>query len=371
MRVEVEVMPGRDASRRLQTRWNALVADEPNTLSGLDGTNTMEWFDSILEAFPEAEAARVIVAREGDELLGVLPVIAGTRGKLGDRLLVATERYGGRNGILFKPHREDVPRALLDGLGRVWPDWVSLQMTLVSGSENARAVSDLCSKLSYSILCGAEQESPFFPLLESRESFRKHLSKGLLQNLRTARNKSGTLGPIAFRKFQLAADAEELLQIVLTVDRLSWKHEAGTAISVLPRQENFYKAFFPRAMESGLLYAEVIFLSDQPIAYNFGLARDKVFSCLKNSFVEKFDKLSPSQLLNESMFDNLRQLGVVTYDFMGVVEPHKLQWSGLNQTYRRSVWTIFNRTAKARATALLQRRKQTLKQMLQRTSSRK
>lgn len=360
MTISVDIFPAGEVNWELEAQWNALVVEDSNSLLGLDCTARYEWFRALVDAFPEAAEAQVVVAREGSELVGLLPVIVGQDGLLGVRLLAITEHYCGRCGPLLKDQRSEVFVALIEALEKAWPGWISLQMTLVERSGNARAVIEAASD-RYPAICGPGRPSPFFPLRESSEAFRNGVSKSVHQLLRTARNKFAKLGPMHFREYIDGRSAGELLDVVLAVDRQSWKHAAGSAISRQPRQEKFYRSLFTHAMESQLLRAEVLFLRDEPIAYNFGLLCNQVYSCLKHSHAENYDKLSPVYLVNESLFAKLRGLGVRTFDFMGDVEPHKLRWSDQNGTYRRNTWVFFNRSTKARTIAFAQKQKAKLK----------
>ena len=126
---------------------------------------------------------------------------------------------------------------------------------------------------------------------------------------------------------------------MLDIERGSWKHEAGTAITNSPTQEKFYRALFPAALQGGLLAGMILYLDERPIAHNFGLRRGPTYCCLKHSNLQEYQSLSPSQLLNAQLIQVLRSQGVETYDFMGKSEPHKLKWSKNTGAYARdSIW---------------------------------
>jgi CelD/BcsL family acetyltransferase involved in cellulose biosynthesis len=360
MTIDVEVVSSIGAYSNLRADWNGLVVENQGSLLGQDGTSTYEWFETILSAFREAAESRVVVARKGSAVVGILPVVADLKGRLGPRILMATELYGGRNGPLLLRHEAEVFVALLSGLDQAWPGWGSLQMTLLANSENASVVIGAANANRYTASSVPNQESPFFPLFASADDFKRGISKSVLQMLRTSRNKFSKIGSLSFHEYVREHEADELLEVVLAIERRSWKHEAGTAITAQPRQEAFYRALFPRAMKAGLLHAEVLFLQDEPIAYNFGLIHQGVFSCLKHSNAQLYDKLSPSYLVNEWLFGKLRSKGVVTFDFMGLAEPHKLRWSEENCTYKRETWMLFNRTLQGRVAAFADRNKRRL-----------
>jgi CelD/BcsL family acetyltransferase involved in cellulose biosynthesis len=332
----------------LREGWNALVQDDPKSMMGLDSTATYEWFETILAAFPEAIHSRVIVLREGNETVGILPVILDHSSNLGLKLLLPTELYGGRNGPLLARPNPELLNALLLGLNRACPGWISLQLTMLTGSKNELLLRDACERAQYKIQEGSLKESPFFPIRDTPESFEATISKGLRQMLRTSANKFKALGQLQHKEYTNESGAEELLKAVLTVERKSWKHLAGTAITSNPRQERFYAELFPRAMKCGLLHAQVSLLDNRPIAYNFGVLNNGVFSCLKHSHDQALDKLSPSYLLNLSLINRLREKGIVGYDFMGMSDPHKLRWSDANGFYNRNTLVVYNKNTAGR-----------------------
>lgn len=369
MKIDIEILSSIEDFKSICADWNALVVEEPASLQGQDATSTYEWFETIHSAFLEAVGARVIVARSRGELIGVLPVIASRQEYLGPRLRVATELNGGRNTPPMREPKADVYAALLGGLDQAFPGWTSIQMTMPANNDDAKVVICAGTSNGYAGAFEPNQESPFFPLLESADVFRSGISKSVLQMLRTSRNKFAKIGVLSFREYTDEQDADKLMQLVLRIEEQSWKHEAGSAITAQPRQEAFYRALFPRAMKAKLLHAEVLMLEDEPIAYNVGLIHKRVFACLKHSNVQTYEKLSPVYLVNESLFEKLRLKGVVTFDFMGLAEPHKLRWSEHNGTYRRDTWVFFNRSLKARSIMFLLRQKKNMNRLRAHLSS--
>ena len=335
MTIEIEVLAAPGTYEALRDPWNELVHEDPQNLLGFDATSTYEWFEATLAAFPEAADSRVIVAREGNEIVGLLPVLIDKSKRFGPRLRTPTELYGGRTGPLLRGSAPELLPALLTGLDQACPGWTTLQLTLVAGSESARTLIETCRQRGYGAVCGDPRESPFFPILATPDEFLRGIAKDVRRHLKAGENGFKKLGALQYRAYTHEHEAPALLDAVLAIERKTWKHEAGTAITRNPSQERFYRELFPRAMRSGLLHAEVLLLEQQPIAYNFGLHRGGVYSCLKHSHVQSLDKLTPSHLVNLALINNLRNRNTVTYDFMGRTERHKLRWSNANGVYAR------------------------------------
>lgn len=357
-----EVLSDAAAIAAIAPEWDALVRDDPQALHGLDGTATWCWFDALRASFPAAASARVVTVRADGALAGLLPLAEVARSPFGSELLVATDLSGGRNGlILADTAGPAVLQALLKGMTQAYPSWATLNFTMQAQTRDAALFSAACQSLGFALRSYSTAASPYFALRGSEEEFRQGVSKSVLQMLRTSRNKAAKLGELSYRMFVGPDDAAELMDAVLQIERQSWKHEAGTAITVQPQQLAFYRALFPRALQSGLMLGLVLYLDGRPIAHNFGLLRGQVFSCLKHSNVSEHDKLSPSYLVAAELFDRLRALGIQTFDYMGLAEPHKLRWSAENGFYHRECFTVYNANWRGRGLAAARRLKALLK----------
>lgn len=343
------VLTDRQSIAALATDWDKLVAEAPADLMGLDGTATHCWFEALVSAMPEAADPRVLVTYSEQELTGVMPLVATRRGWFGSELSAATDLYGGRNSPLVKALEPAPLTAMLAHLADAFPDWACLRYTLVVGSPQAELFSSACKRLGYAIQEEPLPPTPFFPLLASEEEFQRGISKSLAQKMRSSRNKATKQGKLEFREFTAEGEADELMQALLEVERNSWKHRAGSAITTQPQQQAFYRELFPRAMRQGLLIGLVLYFDDRPIAYQIGLLRGQVFAWLKSSMVEHQDQLRPSFLLKAELNNRLRSRGVLTIDCMGVTEPHKLLWSQQNGSYSRVEYVVYNKGWRGRA----------------------
>lgn len=353
MSFSVEILNAQSLSLRHRDEWNSLVRDRPDNLQGFDALSTWEWFDATLAAFPEARECRVVFARSGAEVVGVLPIVRSAGGIAGHCLLHANEFYGGRNGPLIRSEDPQVVRAMLDGLDCAFSGWSVLHLILTNGFD--QAVRTACAQGEYRLLTNEYQSSPYFPLCASADEFAASMTRGLKQLLRTTGRKLAAVGHCEYRFHGPRADPDALLEAIFNVEKRSWKQAAGTAITTQPSQERFYRAMFPRMALAGMLRAMTLHVDGDPVAYNFGLVRGGVFCCLKHSHIETFNKLSPSYLLNLELIDRLREEGVLAYDFMALPEPHKLRWSDRVSVYERRHALLFARGPRGRAELLAYR----------------
>ncbi len=369
MPVRIEVLSDLGQLSTLQAAWDALTLESTTPLVGLDATTGPLWFATLTQVFERARSARIVVLREGADIVGLLPVYAEPGRRACQRLVAVTELYGGRNGFLLRRPDPQLLAALLRGARQAFGGWQSLRTMLVEGSVSARLLEQVVGSSGFRAVDEAGWESPYFPVLDDATAFSAGMSKGLRQTIRTASNKLRPLGKLKFVEISGPDAAAHAIEAILAVERLSWKHAAGTAITCIPEQEAFYRSLFPQALATGLVYGQVLTLDDSPIAFNFGLIRSGVYSCLKHSNTQEHQPLSPAQVLNANLVDRLRERGVRMYDYMGKAEPHKLRWSAQTAAYiRRPVW-IYSDTACGRVGHATHLAKQWLRQHLRKPAA--
>jgi CelD/BcsL family acetyltransferase involved in cellulose biosynthesis len=360
MMLETKTLCDRGTIDALAPDWDALVHEIPGTFQGIDGTMSFAWFDAIRASFPQATSPTVITCHSDGKLAGLLPLIPMQSGPLGTQYALPTELYGGRSGPLL-PNNGNAPQilsALLFECKRNLGGWSSVRISIPEGplAQQFRRAAQVVG------LSLAEQELTStlgFPMPPGFNADHKDLSSNRRQHLRKAQNKIKRLNhQIRFRVFNDEVEAEELLATVLKIERSTWKHETGTAITNHPQQQLFYSALFPFALRSGILYAAVLYLDEQPVAHHFGLLHNNVFCCLKHSHIQQHDELSPSALLMAAMFEDLSKRGAQSFDWMGVSEIHKTRWSQFNINYHCVRFNLFSQTPRGMlASALFRIRK--------------
>ena len=366
MTLHTEVLDIWQATESIHDAWLALCRETESLTDGLDATNGPVWTQALAQTFPEGVGMRIVVLKDDDDVVGLLPVVPEP-GKPG-RLMAASALYGGRNGFLLNTPDTVLLAALLRGLDEVAPGWTAIRLTLVTASPSMKLLAQAAHELGAGTVVEPGWESPCFPLLDDAKAFAKDMSKGLKQTLRTTGNKFATTGTLHYQRLDDDPDIGQRLEDILTIERLSWKHSEGTAITNNPEQERFYRHLFPPARAAGLLSGMVMYLDEQPIAHNFGLLWGPVYCCLKHSNTEPFRALSPAQLLNAQLIEHLRGRGVQTYDFMGRSEPHKLRWSKATRVYSRDAVWLYAPSVAGRSAWVWHRLKHSIREVARRAN---
>jgi CelD/BcsL family acetyltransferase involved in cellulose biosynthesis len=361
MSISTTVLDGAEAIRTLEREWQALVREDATSMCGLDGTNGPIWFGALQSAFAPAREARVIVARHKGDVVGMLPLVSDGTGSGCRRLRTATELYSGRCGLLLREPDPSVLQAMLRAVSHAYGQWSSLGTMIVDRSLTAVLFDRALPELGITAVHLEGWQSPWFPLSGDAHEFNCGVSKGLRQTIRTGQNRLKSQGRLTFLDIEGDQMAGPAVDAILAIERRSWKHDAGTAITCHPEQEAFYRALFPRALRAGMLYGQLLQLDGDSIAYNFGLVHQGVYSCLKHSQTLDQTAASPSQVITAHLIDALRARGVTRFDYMGKVEPHKMRWSPETATYGRHPVRIFSSSLCGRAGLAMHRLKDRLR----------
>jgi CelD/BcsL family acetyltransferase involved in cellulose biosynthesis len=148
-------------------------------------------------------------------------------------------------------------------------------------------------------------------------------------------------------------DFDAAYNAVLEIERSSWKHEHGTAITAVSHQSGFYRDLCRGALSSGRLHLQWLTLDGKPVAYNLGYVRNASYHYLKTSYDAKFRQLSPATYLRARLIASLIERGVRHFDFPG--EPYEWEAQWTDSIRWRKVITVYRRTLRGRMLALLDR----------------
>lgn len=366
--MQIDILQDPDDIAGLAADWDALVRDQADAALGLDATAGLVWLDALRQAHLRECDLRVVVARQTGSVVGLLPVVAGPRSLLGRRLSMAALPYCGRAAPIVGRFDGEAGAVLLGGLDRACAEWASLDLVVTQGSPLQQWLQ-LGGRLFDPAFAPAI-ESPCFPLGPTPEAFWSACSKSTRQQVRTSRNKLQATGEVEMRLVTACESQGRLLiDDVLAIERASWKHDAGTAITHHPQQEAFYRAWFPLAAQAGQLVAALLYVGGRPVAHNFGFLRDGVYCCLKHSHDQAFDKASPVYPLTAFLIDELMARGAHTFDYMGVSEPHKWRWSPATRSYTRLRVRLYRNSVRGHAQAALDRLRAQAVQALRRSKA--
>lgn len=340
--MQFELISDRAAFERLAQPWDALLAQDCTPPLGMDATSGFAWALALLDSFLAGSEWFVGVARDAAGVAGLLPVHRHPAGSgIGTPRILApfTEIYGGRNGFLLRDGDATVLRQLVEFLGGEVPDWDVLQMQLVRESRSEQLLARVAGETGFAARMLTEQSSPILMMADDKDAWIASMKPSLRTELRRRERRLREAGELRFELFTNPADVARYWEAVLLIERQSWKHAAGTAITCRPEQDRFYRALLPHAARSGQWLSALLSLDGRPIAYRLSIASHGTALGLKTSFIDEFRKFSPASVLQWMYLQHVHAIGIRCFDFSGNAEDHKMQWT--QQTYRLGTLQLF------------------------------
>jgi CelD/BcsL family acetyltransferase involved in cellulose biosynthesis len=152
-------------------------------------------------------------------------------------------------------------------------------------------------------------------------------------------------------------DVDRGYDMLLEVERSSWKHAHGTAISAVPRQTGFYRDLCHGAAAQNRLHLQLLTVGGDPVAYNLGYVRDNRYYYLKTSYVDAYKRLHVSTCLRATLVKALIESGIREMDFPA--EPYEWERQWTEQVRWHKVVSVYRPTLAGRALALAERLRHT------------
>lgn len=326
--------------------WNGLVRQSAAGMYGIDVTSTFEWLRTGWITRDIEASLRIVIAESGTDVVAVVPsylVRDRTLGLRRHRLFLAPSLYAGRCGFIVNPGNSATFATVMDFVLRGHERWDEFLFTVLDSSWSESLIKGYAAARGYLLTPIGKNASPFVELPVSGADVLGALGKKLRYNIRNSERKLKSLGDIEMRSYTEKSSVDEFIENVLAVERESWKHEAGTAITKHPRQEHFYRTLAPIAAQAGWLHSAVLLLENRPVAYVYGLLYEGVYYDLKESYVKRFAKIAPGHVLKKYLLTDLVERGVRLFDFMGRCEPYKMQWT--DKVYAQTSYVMYNHTA--------------------------
>ena len=157
--------------------------------------------------------------------------------------------------------------------------------------------------------------------------FRNHLKR--------VERKLASEATASVKEVAATEDVDGAYQMLLEVERGSWKHQHGTAITAVPHQVGFYRDLCHGAAARGRLHFQLLSLRDRPVVYNLGYVRDSTYFYLKTSFVEPWKSLGVVTHLRACLIRSLIDRRLRFIDFPAEPYEWKRQWTETLRWHRR------------------------------------
>ena len=357
--IETEILRPPLSIDGLQGDWDDLYAR-----SGREPSLSFAWSRAILENHLAGRADWfVVVLRRGGEVAGLVPMLT-TRERLFARTVTVLqpiqEKYNTHSDLLLADDGPDLIAAWLDALAGGQVRWDLLRMArLLEHASCARALDAELTRRRARCRWRLERPSFHLPLPASYEAYLAGRSGKLRNYLKRAEKKLAAEGAVTFTRVGPDAAIAGAYDDLLAIERDSWKHGHGTAISTVAHQEGFYRDLAHAAHDAGMLHLTFLRLDGVPIAYDLGLVGAAGYAYLKTSYRQQYRAHGAASIGRARLIAQLIAEGVPALDFPGEPYEWEQQWTD-DVRWHRSL-LLFNATLAGRALSLVVRARHLLR----------
>lgn len=288
----------------------------------LDWFQTSEWcLNWLVHHADNRISPRILVLREGDRVVAVLP------------LMVRVDRLGLRIlRVLGDPHSQYAGMLCRDGT--LSPAETHLLRKALHSMADADAAvinlvpadSPLAAILSGdSVIPSLNNVSSVLDLSGFRSSadYAASLCKARRKSRNRRKKRLAEAGVIAFRVLR-PCDPDHARQVARSMAlKQSWLKRTGRVSAGLSM--NNHPRFLTSLRDSGILFE--LSISGEPIALELGFLRNRYFYSYLGSFDWRWRDLSPGKAQMDFVVDWLIDNGVAAYDFLAHPSSYKDSWS--------------------------------------------
>ena len=344
--ITVNIIKGKNEILKYEKIWNEIFYARENEPSA-----SLEWTNALLKThLKEKDEFLLMVIKDDGEIAGIVPLIIHSQRKFGQTFIniyPISEYYNTHSDILLKKFSEKFIHAFTMSLFRLEAKWDRFTMKhLIDSNPIIENIENSLKEFRVKYNCRREAPSFFLTMENSYDDYLKKRSANFRRNLKRIKKKITAAGDIKFYKVADFSNINNAYRALIEVEKKSWKHAHGTAISSIKRQEEFYKELCISTYSAGWLHLLFLYLNNKPIAYNMGLLKDNKYYYIKTSFDNDLGRLGPSKLLRAELMKDLINDGIRYFDFLGEPYEWKRQWTEELQLHKSL--EIFNNTLKGR-----------------------
>lgn len=285
------------------------------------------WVAAIAAAKGLLDRITVFLAWNNAELVAAIPYYRSVLKEYG-LALNAIELAGNlvcyHHEIVARGDYARVVTALLAANG----DWDVLCMkNVLSQSATAAAFSQLGQDLGNALVARSGESSPYIPIEKPWDIFLSEKSANFRSQLKRKEKKLRQLGELQSVWFTSRDQIPQLLTDILFIEEKSWKEASNMAICNSEAEQQYYRRLLPFLAQRDSLYANVIYLDGNPVAYSLCYAFNGKLGQLKTSFDHGLREFSPGIYVNKVAIQRAFEIQAKEFDFLGDVMRHKLEWA--------------------------------------------
>lgn len=320
-----EISDGADLAS-LREEWNELLESSAADTLFL----RHEWLALWWEHFGAGRRPAVLLARRGDRLAAALPLMESRETLYGVPATVLrsmTNRHSYRFNGIVRRGDEEAAAALWDHLATRSRAWHALILEEVPDD-----VPVLAPMFARARAAGAHAgawgggDVPYLTVTGSWDEYQATLTAKFKANLRRRRRGLSEHGSVAYRCVAEPAGVAAALVAGLKLEGSGWKETSGSAIASDRTLTEFYARWADIAAAQGWLRLSFLEVGERSIAFDYSAIYRGRYYNMKIGYDPAWDRFSAGQILKEEILRRCFEDGVSEYDFLGIVNPSKLDW---------------------------------------------
>jgi CelD/BcsL family acetyltransferase involved in cellulose biosynthesis len=357
--ISVEVLPSTFPFERLEADWSRLYDGgrwEPSVSYG--------WVRALLANHLAGRSNWfTVLVKRSSVVAGIVPMVLSERRLMGRRITTlepVQEKNNTHSDLLIADHDPALLAAWLQALTDYRPAWDLLKISrlLEEGPLNT-ALAEPIRACGRAFRLKQQQPSYYLPLPPSYDDYLRARTGKFRSHLKRAEKKLASAGQQDFVVARGENGIEAAFGDLIEIEKDSWKHANGTAISSVTHQSGFYRDLVESASKAGNLHLTFLRLDGKAVAYNLGIIENGCYYYLKTSFRSAYAPLQVATVGRAWLIRQLIAEGLAHLDFPAEPYEWERQWTG-DLRWHRSLM-LFNCTANAAVMRVVLRARELLR----------
>jgi CelD/BcsL family acetyltransferase involved in cellulose biosynthesis len=313
--------------RQLKHEWDAVIRR-----SGLDHPFLDHaWITTWWECFGADQKLRILVLRSGGEVRAIAPLVLGPVRMYGlriRRLGFPCNFHSPRCDFIVGPESPGVYRAIWDYISSMKRCWDVLELSQIpNDSQTLKVMAAFADDSGLATGRWASRGSPYLPIAGTWDAYLYSLRSKHRANLRNRRKRLERVGKIELEVVDSTCELDQALAEGFRIEAAAWKGQAGTAIASRKEVRSFYSSLAHRMAANKSLELCFLTVNGKRIAFSYSLRKAGKLYLLKQGYDPEFHPYSPSSQLLMMVLQRAFERGLVEYDFLGVDENWKREWT--------------------------------------------
>jgi len=338
----------------LENDWNSVLND-----SEIDSVFLSHgWFKCFWDAWGKGKCLRVLVARAGNRLFGLAPLMlyTGRHLRLPVKILsfIENDESPHCGFIIYKDAVHYVIPAFLNYIYARQNGWdILILRKMPLETSQIDPIKTYCDQNRHRWLDKPSLNSPFLKTDADWESFYSDKSQRFKKRIRYIHNKLSKQGDLLIGESHAPAEIKELMGQIYDVGARSWKATLGKAIGSSEQNRMFFLQLPYALPPLGVVYLWLLRLNHRLIAFEYHIRQNNIVYALRSSFDEAYRAYGPGSVLDFEVVRSLFKSDVQLYDMCGGPYAHKLRWTSEIKAHTDIM--VFNRGSIARVLYFLEK----------------